>query len=270
MKDIRSAAGRPRRRATALILGFVVTIGVPSLFAAGCMDISGSSGSVLSLEFDTLPSPAVIVGDTLRDTTGAIARPVVHVLNYNGKEVQDPPVWFQSPDSGVTVDSASGIIVGDSLRSTPARIIATVGQLQAVQRINLTLRPDLVAAAKGIDTLKYSLLDSTQNFSNVLTVRLSHGTAPSDTAVTSYLVSFAIVSQSNPGLADLVTEAGRLSRVDTTDAGGIAGRKIHVHPVNLGSGTIADSVIIQATAKYRGQPVAGAPVRLVVVLEPRG
>jgi len=34
------------------------------------------------------------------------------------------------------------------------------------------------------------------------------------------------------------------------------------------SGTAVDSVIVQATAKYRGQPVAGSPVRLVIVLQP--
>jgi hypothetical protein len=41
-----------------------------------------------------------------------------------------------------------------------------------------------------------------------------------------------------------------------------------VHPVSLGSANAVDSVIIEATAKYRGQPVAGSPVRLVVVLQP--
>ena len=259
-----------RKGARFFVVASCIAVTVASIAPLACTDISGSSDAVLSLQFDTLPSPSVVVGDTLRDTTGAVALPVVHAFNYKGDEITPVPVYFQSPDSGVTVDSATGLIVGDSLRSTPARIIATVGKLQAIQRINLALRPDTIVVVNGLDTLKYSLLDSTQNVStNVLSVKLSHGVAPDDSAVANYIVSFEIVSESSPNLAELVTEAGRTSQVDTTDASGIAGRKIRVHPVNLGSGTTVDSVIVQATAKYRGQPVAGSPVRLVMVLEPR-
>jgi len=119
-------------------------LGAVSLVGAGaCSDVSGSSTSVLSLQFDSLPFPAVVVGDTLRDTTGAVVRPVVHAFNFKGAEITPAPVYFLSPDSGVTVDSATGIVVGDSLRSTPARIIATVGTLQAIQKVTA-----LVAAGK--------------------------------------------------------------------------------------------------------------------------
>ena len=259
---------RVRTRALALFVAFWLAVGVSSLLAMACTDISGSSTAVLSLQFDTLPSPSVVVGDSLRDTTGAVVRAVAHAFNYKGDEITSAQIYFQSPDSGVTVDSATGIIVGDSLRSTPARIIATVGNLQAIQRINLTLRPDLLVASRGRDTLNYSVLDSTKNLSDTLTVRLSHGVSPTDSAVTNYIVSFAIVSQNNPNLAELVTDAGKPSLVDTTDASGIAGRKIRVHPVNLGSGTAVDSVIVEATAKYHGQPVTGSPVRLVLLLQP--
>ena len=251
-----------------MIVGFAGVVAIPSIIAIACTDISGNGNSVLSLQFDTLASPSVVVGDTLRDTTGAVALPVVHAFNYKGGEITSAKIYFQSLDSGVTVDSATGVIVGDSLRSTPARIAATVGNLQAIQRIYLTLRPDSITPVTALDTLRYSLLDSTKDTSTVMRVKLSHGISPNDSVVSNYVVSFAIVSQSNPNLADLVNESGKLSRVDTTDGSGIAGRKIMVHPVSLGSGTAVDSVIIQATAKYHGQPVAGSPVRLVVVLQP--
>ena len=266
MKQMIDCGRRTRRRATTFVVAFVCAVAVPALIAIACTDINGNADAVLSLQFDTLANSAVVVGDTLRDTTGAVALPVVHAFNYKGKEITPIQVYFQSPDSGVTVDSATGIIVGDSLRSTAARIIATVGNLQAVQRIKLTLRPDLIAASNGIDTLNYSLLDTTKNIStDALSVILSHG-ANADSVVPNYIVSFEIVSQSNPNVAELVTENGKASVVDTTDANGIAGRKIRVHPVNLGS-TNVDSVIVQATAKYHGQPVTGSPVRLVMVLQ---
>ena len=263
-----AAARSARRRAIAFVAGFVGVVGVPSIIALACTDISGGSDSILSLQFDTLASPSVVVGDTLRDTTGAIILPVVRAFNFKGGEISSAKIYFQSPDSGVTVDSATGVIVGDSLRSTPARIIATAGKLQAIQKINLTLRPDTIVPSHAVDTIFFSLVDSTKDTSEVMKVQLLHGLNTTDSAVSNYIVSFAIVSQSNPNLADLVNESIKLSHVDTTDASGIAGRKILVHPVNLGSATAVDSVIVQATAKYRGQPVPGSPVRLVIVLQP--
>ena len=244
-------------------LGF---LGIVGLTWVACIDISGSSTSVLSITFDSLSAPSVVVGDTLRDTTGAVVRPVVHAFDFQGDEIIPPPVFFLSPDSGVTVDSATGIVVADSLRSTPARIVATVGTLQAIQNVDVTLRPDLIQAVNGLDTLQYSPIDTTLNLSSLLQVKLTHGAPPNDSAVKSYIVSFAIVAQSDPQLGQLVNDAGRASVVDTTDAGGIAGRKIRVHPLLLTSPV--DSIVINATAKYRGVQVNGSPVRLVLLLKP--
>jgi hypothetical protein len=241
-----------------------------SFAAITCSDISGSSTSVLSIQFDTLAAPSVVVGDTLRDTTGAVILPVVHAFNFKGEEISPVVVRFQSPDSGIVVDSVTGTIVGDSLRSTPARIVATVGTLQAIQNLDVTLRPDLVAALNGRDSLSYSLLDTTLNVTpQPLTVKLTHGVAPDDSAVKSYIVSFAIVSQSNPGLTELINDAGKPSLVDTTDTNGVAGRSIRMHPLFLTSGTTVDSIIVNATARYRGAQVSGSPVRLVLKLKPR-
>ena len=56
--------------------------------AFACTDISGSSTAVLSIEFDSLPAPAVVIGDTLRDTTGAVVHPVVRAFNFKGGDQQ--------------------------------------------------------------------------------------------------------------------------------------------------------------------------------------
>lgn len=235
--------------------------------ALSCGDVSGSSTSVLSIQFDSLAAPSVVVGDTLRDTTGVVILPVVHAFNFRGEEITPVAARFQSPDSGLVVDSVTGMVIGDSLRSTPARIVATVGSLQAIQKVELTLRPDLAAPLDGLDTLSYSLIDTTLNVSSQLTVKLTHGTAPNDSVVKSYIVSFAIVAQSNPRLGELVNDAGKPSVVDTTDTNGVAGRRIRLHPLFLSAQT--DSIIVNATAKYRGGQVSGSPVRLVVVVKPR-
>jgi hypothetical protein len=248
-------------------LFIISSVAAVSAAAFACTDVTDSSTSVLSIQFDSLAAPSVVLGDTLRDTTGAVVFPVVRAFNFQGEEIASAPVWFQSPDSGVEVDSITGIIVGDSLRSTPARIVATVGTLQAVQRVDVTLRPDLLAVEHGVDSLAYSVVDTTVNVSPLLTVKLTHGAAPNDSAVKSYIVSFAIVEQSAPGLGELVNDAGKPSLVDTTDANGVAGRKIRLHPLFLVSEV--DSIIVNATAKYRGLPVTGSFARLVLKFKPR-
>jgi hypothetical protein len=239
------------------------------LATLGCGDVSGSSTSVLSIQFDSLAAPSVVVGDTLRDTTGAVILPKVHAFNFKGDEILLPPVRFVSPDSGVVVDSLTGIVFADSLRSTPARIVASVGGLQAIQKIDVTLRPDSLAAVNGLDSLSYSLFDTTLNVSPMLTVRLNHGVPPNDSAVKSYIVSFAIVSQSNPQLGQIVNDAGKPAVVDTTDVNGIAGRAIRLHPLFLASATAVDTIKVEATAKYHGSQVKGSPVRLVLIVKPR-
>ena len=237
--------------------------------ALACGDVSGSSTSVLSIQFDSLAAPSVVVGDTLRDTTGAVIVPKVHAFNFKGEEILPAPVRFVSPDSGVVVDSLTGIVVADSLRSTPARIVATVGGLQAIQKVDVTLRPDSLAGVHGVDSLSYSLLDTTLNVSPMLTVRLSHGVAPNDSAVKSYIVSFAIVSQRDPQLGQIVNDAGKPAVVDTTDVNGIAGRAIRLHPLFLASATAVDTIKVEATAKYHGSQVKGSPVRLTLIVKPR-
>jgi hypothetical protein len=260
-----SLSNRLSRPRVVVLVATIATI-LASVFA--CTDISSDPNTVLSLQFDSLPVPGVAVGDTLRDTLGVAVRPAVHAFNFQGDEIVPAPVFFVSPDSGVTVDSASGIITGDSLRSTPARIFADVGSLQAVQKLSVTLRPDRIAAVNAIDSILYSLTDDSRNHSNAVTVSLKHGVAPADSVVGSWIVSFAIVSQHTPGLVELVNDAGKPSLVDTTDASGIAGRQIRLHPVNLDSPTQVDTVVVNATAKFRGAAVSGSPVRLVVVFKP--
>lgn len=263
----RATQGFRKRSAIAARAALLVILAIAGLAPFACSDIVTSSASVLSIVFDSLAAPSVVVGDTLRDTTGAVVHPVVHVFNFKGEEVAQAPVYFLSPDSGITVDSATGIVSADSLRSTPARIVATIGTLQAVQNVNVTLRPDSLQAVNALDSLHYSALDTTLNVSPLLQVKLTHGIAPNDSAVTSWIVSFAIVAQSDPRLGELVNDGGLASVVDTTDATGIAGRKIRVHPLFLTSSTI-DSIVVNATAKYRGVQVSGSPVRLVLLLKP--
>ena len=116
------------------------------------------------------------------------------------------------------------------------------------------------------DSLLYSLLDSTKNVSPALAVRVLHSLTSTDSAVKSYLVSFAVIAPADTLLAVLVNDGGNASRVDTTDATGTASRRIRLAPVRLK--TLTDSVIVQATVKYRGAQVRGSPVKIVLKVKP--
>lgn len=238
----------------------VATVTAAMVGATACTKIPTDASAVLSLTVDSLPAPAVVLGDTLRDSTGRAAPLHATVFNFQGMAISNPPLRFSALDRGVTVDSVTGFAIGDSLRQTPARILISVGGLQATQTLDITLRPDSVSAENGRDSLAYSLTDTTKNFSPALSVKVLH--FPTLDVVKSYVVGFTVVSPTDTSLARLVNESGAASRMDTTDVSGIASRRIRLNPAKLIS--LTDSIIVNASVKYRGAQIRGSPVRLVL------
>jgi hypothetical protein len=233
---------------------------------SACTNIPTSDDAVLAIEIDTLPAPAVVLNDTLRDSTGKASPISARIFNFKGNVITTAPVRFHALDRGVKVDSVTGFLIGDSLRRTGARIVVSVGSLQAIQSVLVTLRPDTVVGVNNRDSLSYSLLDTTKNTSNALSARVLHSLTSTDSAVNAYVVSFAIVSPTDTLLAKLVNDANLPSRRDTTDETGTASRKIRLSPIRLTA--LTDSIIVNATVKYRGAQVRGSPVRLVLKVKP--
>ena len=225
-----------------------------------CTDIPTGSTEILSFTINPLPSPSVIVGDTLRDTLG-VARPItVTAFNFQGDTVTAPRLRFTALSRGIRVDSLTGVVTGDSVQSG-AQIIAAVGSVQSLVSIGVALKPDTMIAANARDSLSYSLTDTTLNVSPLLGVKLLHGKGP-DSAVVGYRVSFKMISPTGT-LAQLVNDLGKPgTTADTTDASGLAQRKIKLNVAQLTSAT--DSVVVMASASYRGVAIRGSPVRLVL------
>lgn len=232
-----------------------------------CTDIPSGANAIASIQFDSLPFPSVVLGDTLRDVTGKVATLGARAFAYGAKPVLDAPFRYFALDRGLRVDSISGRVIGDSVRTTPARVLATVAGLQAVLPIPVVFRPDTVAITQGRDSLAYSLADSTLNISPALSVTLRHTLTRSDSLVRSYLVTFAITNQADTLAAQLVNDAGLPSAIDTTDASGVASRKIRIRPTRLKS--VNDSVLVTASVMYRGTHVRGSPARLVLKVKPK-
>lgn len=248
------------KRAGAIPLTFLAG----AIFIAACVEIPTGANEVLSMEFDPLPSPSVIVGDSLRDSLG-VARPVTfRAFNFKGDEIENPGGTFSTVDRGIRVDATKGYVLGDSVRSA-ARIFAEIDGLRSFVTIAVSLRPDTVVGSNARDSLSYSLTD-TANVSAPLGVKVLHG-ATTDSAVAAYLVSFRILSPPDTAFAHLVNESGARSSIDTTDAGGVGSRRVKLDVSRITA--LTDSVIVQATVKYRGVNVRGSPVRLVLKVKPK-
>ena len=253
---------RVARNAIAIAVGTIAGL----VAISSCTDIPTSESAVLSLTFDSLPAPAVVLGDTLRDTTGRAVPVSATVYNFQGKVVSNPPLRFQALDRGIHVDSVAGFVVGDSIRDTPARIAITVDGLQATKLVDVILRPDTVIPVRERDSLLYSLVDTTKNLSPALAVRVHHSLTSLDSTVRTYIVSFAVASPADPLLALLLNEAGKESRVDTTDTSGEGSRRIWLTPARLTA--LTDSIIVLASVKYRGAHIHGSPARIVLKVKP--
>jgi hypothetical protein len=240
-----------------------------ALGAGACAEINTDPNFAAAIAIDTLPFPSIVAKDSLRDSLG-VARPLHgSVFNIEGNVLSSVAVSFRTPDSGATIDSVRGYIVADTARSTVVRVIAVAGALQsAPDTLYIVPAPDTVIAGATTDSLLYSLVDTTANLSNPLTLQLGHRipVAPA-LPVRSYLVSYRIAYPSDTLLAQLVTRDGaRKSTVDTTDATGTSQRRIRLRPLSIKS--VNDSVVVIATVRYRGVPVAGSPVRFVVQVKP--
>jgi len=238
-----------------------------AIFVTACTDIASGTNAVASLQFDSLPSPSVVLGDTLRNQAGIVAALSAHAFAYGAKPITDAPIRYFAIDRGIRVDSVTGRVIGDSVRATPARVLAMVAGLQAILPIPVVYKPDTLVISNGRDSLGYSLTDSTLNVSPALSVVLRHTLTRTDSLVRSFLVDFVITNQTDTLAAQLVNDAGSPSRQDTTDQSGFASRKLRIRPTRLKS--VADSIVITATVRYRGSDVRGSPARLVLKVKPR-
>lgn len=263
-----------RRRATARRVSHGVATMITAVLGGACWVTACEApkvgpGNAAAVSLDSIAAPSIVAGDSLRDTLG-FARPL-HATAYDdaGDPISGFPVRYYALDAGITVDSLTGFAVGDSVRSTPIRIITDAGGLQTTP-VALYVVPAPTAVVKGTgtvdDTLKYSLRDSSAVSSVPLSVKVLNVASGDTTPVNAYLVSFSITYPTDTALVHLVNDNGNVSRVDTTDASGVAGRRVRLRPLLLTQAN--DSVVVQASVLYHGVSVPGSPYRLVLRVVP--
>ena len=245
---------------------------------AACRAIPAPSNGVLALSAVLLPSPSVVLGDTLRDSTGHAARLTLVAFGLGGDKdtIRSVTPSYVILDRGAHV-TGDGYVIGDSVRATPVRIVGTVGTLQtAATNLDVTPRPDSLASAvtPPIAPIKFNILDSTAqaNYSvGIAATVVSTSILPAAT-VKSVIVRYALAGQprgvNGAATGVLVDESGKASLVDTTDASGQVSRRIRVRPAALAAPGATDSFVVVVSAQYRGVALRGSPQRFVIPVQP--
>ena len=252
-------------------------LGGAAVLVAGlaCGDVPTFPEGVAYITPVILPSPAVALGDTLRDSTGAVAPLRLFGIDSDGDTVSTlTPVFVVTTVPGPTVTlTATNLVIGDSVR--PVQIVGQVGtRLQTpVATLDVVRQPDSISAT-GATSTRFPAPTGTE-VSSTVSLGVSVTSPPAGTVlragVKSIIVRYAVtrIFPATATIPDttlvLLDDAGRFllptgrTTADTTDASGSATRRIRAIPLGF------DSVEVSASANtLRGVPLKGSPIRFVV------
>jgi hypothetical protein len=239
-----------------------------------CTEIGTSPTTIAALEFDSLPFPAVVTGDTLRDSLGRAAPLRAIAFNAAGRIVPNPSLTYLALDSGLTI-GPTGIVTAQ-LRNGAVRVIASAPGLQSVpETLVVARRPDSVIATQRVDTLLYSIPDSAGvNVVPALPLQVAtRDTVGGITGTQGWLVSYQVffhgkaLAITDTTIASLWNTAGLPALLDTTQSGGTVSPRLRVRSTLLP--TLTESLTVVASVRYRGAPVPGSPVTYLIQLRPK-
>lgn len=273
-----------RVRQNARSTGVALAFGLLS----GCAQIGSAPDVPTAIELTALPSPSVVIGDSLRNVDGIVTPVKATVRNLQGDVIADATVRYLyvdfARDSALAVDSISGIVRALRASTADARLAARVGTtLQILKIIVVTTRPDSAdRTGQPAPTLFTTTLADTgrsganANRSAALTMVVRHIDSPTVTsAVNGWPVRFEVLSPANVSndttkSVYLVDDGGRASVLDTTDVSGVAGRSVRIRAALFPPTAAIDSVIVQAIVSYKGLSLKGAPVRIALPVKRGG
>ena len=235
-----------------------------------CRDVPAPEGGVASVGPLRFPSPGVVVGDTMRDSTGAAAPLAVVAYGIDGEPLATPPAaGFVVLDTTAHMGgTGNAFLVGDHIGT--ARIVGEVGTLQTRQaQAKVTIRPDtLVGVDSTLHRITYTLAsgDSVVN-SPPLNVQVRN--VPSLTGVEAVVVKY-VLDQAPTGTSTptiQIMNGSVVSDRDTTDGSGSASRTARLRLKAL-SVFVSDTAWITATASHRGRILGALQFRIVYTNTP--
>ncbi len=267
-----------RRGLQRIVIGALSAVGLG--VAAACVEIGTSPSEPAAIELSAFPSPSVVIGDTLRDEAGVIAPIRAIVRNVRGDIIANAVVRYLYADvvrdAALTIDSLSGVVRALRASTGDARIVARAGgSLQVLRVLVVTTRPDSIdggSQSASLPVFTTTLPDTGRlravaNTTTAFNAVVRHvDSVATVTGVNAWLVRYEVVKPANPTndttkAVYLVDDQGRASAIDTTDGSGNAGRKVRIRAALFPTAVTTDSVIVRATATYRGRALKGAPVR---------
>jgi hypothetical protein len=241
------AAGAARR--------IVLALGALAAWMVSCRDIPAPEGGVAAVGPLRFPSPGVVAGDTMRDSTGVAAPLTLVAYGTDGEPLTAPPAaTFIVIDTTAHMGGSGNLfLVGDHIGTV--RVVGEVGALQTRQaQAKVTLRPDTLTASDSLlHHVTYSLSSGDSVVSSPpLKVDVKQVGATS-TGVEAVIVRYSIDRAplgTPPTL--LLMNGSVVSERDTTETSGGASRVARLRLKAL-STFAADTAFVTATSSYRGR-----------------
>lgn len=240
-----------------------------------CADLGTGVGNVSYLAFDGIPWPALIAGDTMRDSLGVAAPLRARAFDASGRVIVDAPFRYFALDTGVVVDS-NGTMRATTRRDGTVRVVAALGALQSANRlVRVTRRPDTTfASGASVLALDYAIPDANTNVApEMRVVLMSNDIVGVSPGVGGWRVRWrtvhagATLAASDTSWVVLQSASGARSAVDTTGPDGTSARRLRIFSTRIPAPR--DSFIVLADIRLHGTPVPGSPVRFVVRIAPK-
>jgi hypothetical protein len=266
-------------RAPLLLAGGVsLVVACTEFYSTGNLQIASLS-SVL------LPSPSVVVGDSMRDADGKVAPLRVDAFGPNGEPLTDVDVQFVVTDTSGALEVNSAAIALGIKQSNTATLVGQVSrsgaQSQLLQTnqvtVPVTVAPDTLTQTVTSDTILFRLPSDSLAPGLVVPLAVTvKGGAANDVPAVGFIVRYTIdqAPPSDPGNPEvvLVSTTGKPSTADTTDNAGLASLNLRLRISGIANtavlaGNATDTVKVSASLSYKGQPVAGSPARFAVYIQ---
>jgi len=167
--------------------------------------------------------------------------------------------------------TVSHLLLGDKLGN-----VTVVGQASGVQTLTVnvpvTVRPTTIVLGAKPDTLRAPLgSDSASSIGRsnppLSTIVKGAGDTTVQGVIVHYRITRTLPSSSTTTPSVYISDAsGKPTETDTTDAQGVAGKRYVTVLTRLLTGPVLqqpDSVVVEATASYKGAYLTFAPLRIV-------
>jgi hypothetical protein len=245
------------------------------LSAAACdpLGTNNTSPDVASISDLILPSPSVVVGEIMRDSSGVEAPVTLNAYDRDGRLLVNQTVSINVLDASVTIDQ-SRFVHGVTVDTVGARVIAGAGSLQTQPvRIPVSVHPDFTTTTVASSTINFPIpaTDSTSNANWSVPLDLLM-TGNGSRGAQGFIVKYSIIKQpaglnGAPTVYLIDGDPNRPTSRDTTSASGHASRRVVIRSAQLANIAKTDTIVVRATASYAGLVIGGLPIDFTIQIK---